>query len=65
MVYRRPDAPTSPIAADLDLLHRSEALQLQQSSYRMSWNAAGCETTEQEHTQKLLADNPIRKITLD
>ena len=34
------DAPTSRIAGESNLLHKSEALQLQQSSSRMSWNAA-------------------------
>ena len=39
--YRHLDAPTFRVADESNLLHKSEALQLQQSSSRMSWNAAG------------------------
>ena len=40
MSYRHLDTPISRIDAESNLLRKSEALQLQQSSSRMSWNAA-------------------------
>jgi hypothetical protein len=40
MSYRHLDAPGFRVADESNLLHKSEALQLQRASSRMSWNAA-------------------------